>query len=298
MELAKRLGVDPLKAEPLSTKQQTFNQIAGAKVMKTDGSGMETLVTITDKDIADYGVTGKPQTGRVAFAEFMAKGVYQVPRAPGDKLGYIALDKFRKDPQANKLATASGKIEIHCKALSDYINGLGWSTIRPIASYTPPIEGYEATFADWDKKIKGDFPLQLKTTHYLRRSHTAFDEVTTLRRVWPNPFWMNPLDAQARGIEQGEFALITSRHGKTIRPVQITERIMPGVVDLPHGAWLELDDATGIDHAGSDNFITGDYATVEGHMGWNSVNVQVAKWTGKPLDPDYKWPLRIPVKEA
>ena len=296
MELAKRLGVDPLKAEPLSTKQQTFNQVAGAKVMKADGSGMETLVTITDKDIADYGVTGKPQTGRIAFADFQAKGVYQIPRAAGDKLGYIALAKFRQDPAANKLSTTSGKIEIYCKALSDYINGLGWSTIRPIASYTPPTEGYEATFSDWKNKVKGDYPLQLKTTHYLRRSHTVFDEVTTLRRVWPQPFWMNPVDAEARGIKQGDFVLITSRHGKSIRPVNITERIMPGVVDLPHGAWLELDDETGIDHAGSDNFLTGDYATVEGHMGWNSVNVQVTKWTGKPLDPDYKWPLRIPLK--
>ena len=33
-------------------------------------------------------------------------------------------------------------------------------------------EGIEDTFADWDNQVKGDFPLQLYTIHYMRRSHS------------------------------------------------------------------------------------------------------------------------------
>jgi len=68
-------------------------------------------------------------------------------------------------------------------------------------------------------------------------------------------------------------------------------------VDLFHGAWVEMDEETGVDKAGADNILSGAIPTVEGHMGWNSTVVEVTKWTGKPLVPDYQWPQRIPIKE-
>jgi anaerobic dimethyl sulfoxide reductase subunit A len=110
---------------------------------------------------------------------------------------------------------------------------------------------------------------------------------------------MNPIDAQARGIQNGDLVLIRSRHGKTIRPVSLTDRILPGVVTLPHGAWVEMDEASGIDKAGADNYISGSVPTGQGVSGWNTCNVQVEKYTGSiALKPDYQWPQRIPVKEA
>uniref|UniRef100_UPI003AEF9EE6 molybdopterin-dependent oxidoreductase n=2 Tax=Slackia TaxID=84108 RepID=UPI003AEF9EE6 len=58
------LGVDPKTVYPISEKQAFFNSIATATVIKNDDSGkFETLVTITDEDIAEWGVEGKPQTG-------------------------------------------------------------------------------------------------------------------------------------------------------------------------------------------------------------------------------------------
>jgi len=62
-ELAKRLGLDPDKVHPVSREQQFFNQIAGAKVAKPDGSGMEPLVTITEQDIAELKVKGTRSRG-------------------------------------------------------------------------------------------------------------------------------------------------------------------------------------------------------------------------------------------
>lgn len=104
---------------------------------------------------------------------------------------------------------------------------------------------------------------------------------------------MSPVDAEARGIKNGDHVLVTGKHGKVLRQAFVTERMMPGVVTLPHGAWVEMDEKTGIDKAGADNILSGDIAKGEGHMGWNSTIVQVEKWNGEPLEPDHRWPQRI-----
>ena len=62
---------------------------------------------------------------------------------------------------------------------------------------------------------------------------------------------------------------------------------MPGTVDLAHGAWVEVDEQTGIDKAGADNCLGGAIPTGQGTDSYNSCIVQVEKWNGKPLEPDY-----------
>ncbi len=291
-EIGKRLGLDPKEIYPIDPKQQLFNQIMGCKVMKPDGSGMEALVTITTQDIQEWGVEGQPQQGRISLPEFKAKGVYQVPRKPGDKLGYIGYEKFRQDPEANPLKTTTGKLEIHSQTLADFIKDYGFTEIDPIPTYNKATEGYEDTFSDWEQGVKGEFPLQVFNPHYFRRSHTVFDNIPWLREAYPNPVYLSGKDARERGIKTGETVLLSSRWGKSLRVAQVTERLLPGVVGLPHGAWVEIDEKTGIDKAGSDNALTGPITTGQGTSGWNTCNCQVEKWTGEPLKADVQWPLR------
>ena len=293
-EIGKRLGLDPKVINPLTPEQMLFNQIADSTVIKDDGSAYEKLVTITQADIDALKVTGKPQTGRISMKDFKEQGIYQVKRAPGDKLGFIALDTFRKDPKANALKTTSGKLEIYSQAFSDAIKKIGFNEISPIPKYNPPIEGFEMTFSDWKNRIKGDFPLQLYTIHYMRRTHSVYDNVPWLREAWPQEFIMNPADAEARGIKTGDTVLVTSRHGQVMRHAFVTERMMPGVVTLGEGAWAEYDEATGIDKAGATNTLNGGIPTGQGHSGWNSCNVQVTK-SNETLAKDALWPQRIPL---
>jgi len=293
-EIAKRLGLDPDELNPLSQAQMVLNQLAGATVITKDGTGYEPLVTLTEADIATFkGATAEPQQGRISYADFRKQGVYQVPRSPDDAYGYIALQSFIEDPEANPLATATGKLEIHSQALSDKIAAYGFEELPPIAQYTPPTEGVEATYADWDTKTKGEYPLQLYTIHYFRRSHSVFDNISQLREAFPQEFIMNPIDAEARGIVQNDQVLITSQHGKVIRPVAVSPLITPGVVTLGEGAWVERDDATGIDHAGATNSLNGNHLTGQGQEPWNTCVVEVEKWTGEPIAPDAQWPQRV-----
>jgi anaerobic dimethyl sulfoxide reductase subunit A len=297
-QIGLRLGVVDPNMPEISLAQQIFNRVAGATVVMADGVTTEPLVTITEEDLAVLGVEGEPQVGRIPILDFKKAGTYQVPRAEGDNFTFIALKDFRADPVANPLDTATGLIELHSQTLADDINALGWTIIRPIPQYLPAERGYEATFSDWANKIKGQFPLQMYNKHYFRRSHSEFDNVLQLREAFPQEFLMNPLDAAARGIVTGDIVKITSSEGSALRPVLVTDRIMPGVTQLPHGAWTEFDDDLGVDKAGSDNYLEAGVPTVEGHSGFNSQIVQVEKWTGPGLERDARWPQRIPLTEA
>lgn len=292
-ELAKRLGLDPDEIYPISEKQQFFNKLAGAEVITDDGEGYEPLVTITEKDLKEWGVEGKPQKGRIGLNELIEQGVYQVPRSPGDNFTVIQGEDFIKDPEANPLNTASGKLEIHCQALSDKIAAYGLTTIPPIAKYEPPLDGYEDTFKDWEKKEKGKYPFQLVTVHYGRRSHSVFDNIPQLREAYPQEFFMNARDGKALGLKDGDTVLIESEYGKCIRPVKLTEAVMPGVVVLGEGAWVEIDEETGIDKAGATNILCGARLSGQGEEPWNTTIVRVEKYKGEPLKPDAEWERRI-----
>lgn len=297
-EIGKRLGVYDPEMPELPLKQRLFNQVAGATVVMEDGVSTEPLVSITQEDLDVLGVTGTPQAGRIPILEFRKNGSYQIPRQEGDNFGYIALKTFREDPEANPLPTESGLIELHCQKLAADITALGWTELRPIPEYIPPQRGYEETFSDWENKVKGDFPLQMYNKHYWRRSHSEFDNVLQLREAFPQEFVMNPIDAAARGIQTGDFVKITSSEGSAIRPVVVTERIMPGVTFIGHGAWTEYDETLGLDKAGSDNYLEAGVPTVEGHSGYNTQIVQVEKWNGPRLAPDARWPQRIIFQEG
>jgi anaerobic dimethyl sulfoxide reductase subunit A len=298
-ELAKRLGLDPKEINPISPEQQTFNRLAGAKVMAENGVDYEPLVTITAEDIKAMGVEGDPQQGRISYQEFKARGVYQVPRSPGDNFGFTDHEDFVTDPVANPKETPSGKIEIHCQPFADKVEGYGFTPETPIPMWDHIEEGIEDTYDDWDRKVKGDYPLQLYTIHYKRRSHSILDNIPWLREFFPQEFLMNPLDAAERNLKNGDIVAITSRHGTVIRPLHVTPRMMPGVTTLGEGAWVEIDEETGIDKAGATNILNGPISTDQGNLGFNSCNVQVKQYDGSiKLEPDHEWSQRIIFEEA
>ncbi|MEG0096430.1 MAG: molybdopterin dinucleotide binding domain-containing protein, partial [Raoultibacter sp.] len=100
-------------------------------------------------------------------------------------------------------------------------------------------------------------------------------------------------DAAEKGLANGDIARIWSRTGQIIRAVSISERMMPGVVALPHGAWVKIDEETGIDKAGSANTLTEAVSSGCGVVGYNTNICNFEKYDKSKLDPDYQWPQRI-----
>jgi anaerobic dimethyl sulfoxide reductase subunit A len=71
---------------------------------------------------------------------------------------------------------------------------------------------------------------------------------------------MNPLDAASRGIEDGAEVKVYNERGALTLPCRITPRIMPGVVDIPQGAWYDPDE-NGVDRGGCVNVLTSHHWT-------------------------------------
>jgi anaerobic dimethyl sulfoxide reductase subunit A len=274
---------------PLDEKQQFMNQAAGAWYFEPNSKEKKTLITITKEQKAEYGVEGDDQEGVITFEEFMEKGLYQIPRSAGDGYDYIAWEDFQKDPSTNAAAanSASGKMEIYCQGLKDMVNAMMFSNIEAYPTYIAPEDGYDNTWKDGViGGEKGEFPLQVYNPHYLRRSHSDFDNVGWLREAWPNPVFISTEDAESIGVKDGETVQVTSPHGTTLRNACVTARIMPGVVALPHGSWIDVDESNGIDKGGADNILCGGISTGAGVSGWNTGRCNIRKYTGKQLPAD------------
>ena len=92
------------------------------------------------------------------------------------------------------------------------------------------------------------------------------DDVTWLREIPTckvrgsdgylyEPVWINPVDAAARGIKDGDIVNIFNERGGVLGGAYITERIMPGVVYQDHGAKYDPIISGKLDRGGSNNTI-------------------------------------------
>lgn len=292
------LGLDPKEVYPFDEKQAFFNQLAGTTVIKDDSSTeYEPLITITDQDIKDWGVQGAPQQGRVGLQEFIDNGGYQVERKPNDRFSsYLGYQAFISDPEANPLKTPSGKFEITSQSKADLFNSIGLTDreYKPYPEYIVPGIGYETTFKDGNiDGEKGEYPYLMFNPHYFRRSHTVFDNCPWMREAWPNPVFLNVDDAEEKGIADGDTVRVWTKYGEGLRKACLMENMRPGEVGIPHGSWVNVDDSTGVDRAGADNYLIGNDISGCGVTSYNNNNCNFEKYNGQALQDDCDLAPRI-----
>lgn len=151
----------------------------------------------------------------------------------------LALDSYINGGKA--LGTPSGKVEIY--SLTMAYKGAEWTfndevkgdDISAIPKFQETWEGY------LDTETKDEYPLQLIGFHTKGRTHSSYHNVPWLREAVEDAVWMNPADAQTRGLTQGDTVQVWSQRGTIELPVRITPRIAPGVAALGQGAWYEPD---------------------------------------------------------
>jgi anaerobic dimethyl sulfoxide reductase subunit A len=182
----------------------------------------------------------------------------------------IAFANFRADPEAHPLDTPSGKIEIFSKQLYD----LG----RP--DEVPPVPKY---IQEWESPFGpevGEYPLQAMGHHYMGRVHSTHDNVDWLEEAFPQRVFINELDAQERGIADGDSVKVFNSRGAMVLPCRVTRRILPGVVNIPQGAWWTPDEE-GVDRRGSVNVLTSErWTPLAFGTAQHTIMVQVQKQDG------------------
>jgi anaerobic dimethyl sulfoxide reductase subunit A len=200
------------------------------------------------KDITDY-------------ATFKKEGIRRVKLAKP----FVCFEQQIKDPSAHPFPTPSGKIEIY----SQEIAALGNPMLPAVPKYIP----------NWENRndpLTGKYPLQLITTHPLRRAHTQFDNIPCLRELISQTVSINPADADARDIKDGAAVRVFNDRGQMIIRSRVTQRIMSGVVDIPQGAWYQPD-GNGVDQGGCANVLTKDDISPAGAFCYNTALVQIEK---------------------
>ncbi|MCH8309110.1 MAG: dimethyl sulfoxide reductase subunit A, partial [Chloroflexi bacterium] len=163
----------------------------------------------------------------------------------------------------------AGKIEIYSQQITDMNDPL-----------LPPIPKYIETWESCNDPLAEKYPLQLLSTHFWRRAHSQYDNLSWLRELETQAVEMNSADAQARGISDGDMVQVFNDRGEMVIPAKVTQRIMPGVVDIPEGGWYTPDEQ-GIDRGGCPNVLSRDEASPAGAFTSNTCLVQVQKVPGE-----------------
>jgi anaerobic dimethyl sulfoxide reductase subunit A len=195
------------------------------------------------------------------FEILKKEGMYRVKSAkpPGTQK-----DK-PEEPGAKPLKTPSGKIEIY--------SGVALAMNDP---RIPALPEYLETWEGLNDPLAKTFPLQLISPHFKRRAHSQFDNLPWLRELQTQALSINTVDAAQRGIQQGDLVRVFNHRGEVRISAKVTERIMPGVVALPQGAWFTPDE-NGIDHGGCVNVLTKNEISPGGAFACNTALVQVER---------------------
>ena len=128
------------------------------------------------------------------------------------------------------------------------------------AEEIPAIPKHVAVEEGPEGELAKKYPLQVFGWHVKRRCHSTWDTSDWMEEVQTQELWINPIDADARGIKNGDQVSIFNDRGEIKIPAKVSSRIMPGVIAMPQGGWFNPDEK-GVDTRGSINVLTGHKAS-------------------------------------
>jgi anaerobic selenocysteine-containing dehydrogenase len=196
-------------------------------------------------------------------AEDAIRGVLDATRAQNPHLEGITLERLQAEgttplnfppgmevPFADgRFPTPSGKVELYCQAMRNH-------GLDPLPEYVPPVE-FRRTTNDERRTTNDHRPpttdhrpgggeagnaqlvlLSGASHHYVSSSMA---NLPSLMAREGSPFVeINPADADARGIADGEIVIVESARGWCELRAVVTEDVPPGVAVAPKGSWAQF----------------------------------------------------------
>ncbi len=187
------------------------------------------------------------------FDSFWERGFAEIEPPAAD---FDLFADFRADPEGSRLKTPSGRIEIY----SETIAGFGYDDCPGHATWLEP--------AEWlGSPHSRTYPLHMISNQPRNRLHGQLDD-TALSRSGKvggrEPLLINPADAGARQLADGDIVRVFNARGSVLAGVRITDTIRPGVVQLATGSWYDPADPSrdgSTDKHGNPNVLTLDKGT-------------------------------------
>ena len=188
--------------------------------------------------------------GYPTLGELMEEGHFQIPEEWIPPLP-SRLAAFRTDPTGAALQTPSGRIELY----SETIEGFDYDDCPPHPTWLEP--------AEWLGNA-GRYPLHMISNQPKTRLHSQWDHGETSMNGKVDGrerIGMNPVDAEARGLGDGDLVRVHNDRGACLASLLLREDLMPGVVQLPTGAWWDPVEPGGLCRSGNPNVLTRDAGT-------------------------------------
>jgi anaerobic selenocysteine-containing dehydrogenase len=212
-------------------------------------------------DLIKYGWETSRCADLISWEELNEKGYYVVPTSDDWENVPAGFYNFYKDSEKYPLTTPTGKLEFESTGLAKHFpNDLE----RPaVPKWVAKGISHEETIGTERSK---KYPLLVCSNHPRWSVHSQHDDITWLREIETckikgpdgyqyQPVWLHPKEAEKRGIKQGDIVSIYNDRGTVLGAAYVTERIMPGVVYIDHGAKWDPIAPGEIDRGGAINTI-------------------------------------------
>jgi anaerobic selenocysteine-containing dehydrogenase len=222
-----------------------------------------------------------------SYEQLVDKGYFVIPSDPDWKSAPVGLRGFYENPENFPLETPSGLIEFFSGRLADHF---------PDDVERPPLPKWIERGESHDERISSDraqqYPLLVLSNHPRWRMHAQGDDITWTRELPTGkvrgfdgyqyePCWLNPDDAAARGIADGDIVQVYNERGVVLGGAYVSERVMAGAVSMDHGARYDPIIPGWLDRGGVINTITPHKTTSKNATGMavSSFLVEVEKVT-------------------
>ncbi|NVC93119.1 trimethylamine-N-oxide reductase TorA [Vibrio natriegens] len=278
--------VDPLfQSKPDFQIMSELTQRFGRREEYTRGmSEMEWIESLyNDCKKANEGKFEMPE-----FNEFWEKSVLDF----GEGKPWVRHADFRKDPELNPLGTPSGFIEITSRKIGRY----GYEHCQEHPMW------FEKSERSHGGPGSDRYPFWLQSCHPDKRLHSQMCESEEFRATYAvqgrEPVYINPVDAKAKGIKDGDLVRVFNGRGQLLAGAVLTDSYPRGVVRIEEGAWYgPLNEKEGaICTYGDPNTLTQDIGSSELAQATsaNTCIVDFEKFTGKvPPVTSFGGPIEV-----
>ncbi|MFH0915315.1 MAG: molybdopterin-dependent oxidoreductase [bacterium] len=246
----------------------------------------------TTRDLQREVFDGQELHNLLSWEEFEEKKYAVYPVAKDWESDPPGLRLFFEDPESTPLQTPSGKLEFYSERLAAHF---------PDDHERPPYPKWIEKGETHDERLSSEradmFPLLLMSNHPRWRTHAQGDDISWTREIPTGkvlgfdgyryePIWINPLDAAARGIQDGDIVKVYNERGIVLVGARVWERIVPGVVYVDHGARHDPLVPGKVDRGGAINTIAPNGITSKNACGHvvGGYLVEVHKVTGEEWD--------------